>query len=92
MRAGKGVEALPALAALKEQCKQELAAMRSDHLRALNPTPYKVSGGRGGREGSVAAFGWRIMEGSVEGSVDACAVCESPVGRQVTTGGSLLCR
>jgi len=36
-------EHLPSLGELRKHCLQQLAAMRTDHMRALNPTPYKVS-------------------------------------------------
>lgn len=36
-------EHLPSLEEGRLRCKKQLAAMRPDHLRALNPTPYKVS-------------------------------------------------
>lgn len=36
-------EPLPSLLQLRKRCSEQLAAMRSDHMRALNPTPYKVS-------------------------------------------------
>jgi len=36
-------EPLPSLTELRKHCLQQLAAMRTDHMRALNPTPYKVS-------------------------------------------------
>lgn len=35
-------ERLPSLEELKQQCSEQLAAMRGDHVRSLNPTPYKV--------------------------------------------------
>ncbi|CAK9232421.1 unnamed protein product [Sphagnum troendelagicum] len=38
-----GREKLPSLEDVKKHCMQQLAAMRSDHMRALNPTPFKVS-------------------------------------------------
>ncbi|KAG0584083.1 hypothetical protein KC19_3G183600 [Ceratodon purpureus] len=34
---------LPTLMELRKHCLQQLAAMRTDHMRALNSTPYKVS-------------------------------------------------
>jgi len=34
---------IPKLAEVRALCKEELARMRPDHLRPLNPTPYKVS-------------------------------------------------
>jgi nicotinate phosphoribosyltransferase len=37
-----GREKLPSLEDVKKHCMQQLAAMRSDHMRALNPTPFKV--------------------------------------------------
>lgn len=40
---GEKVETLPSLKDLRLRCKQQLAAMRPDHIRDLNPTPYKVS-------------------------------------------------
>ncbi|BFI36837.1 hypothetical protein MARPO_0010s0215 [Marchantia polymorpha] len=36
-------EPLPSLEELREHCRRELEAQRSDHVRAFNPTPYKVS-------------------------------------------------
>ncbi|KAG0598188.1 hypothetical protein M758_12G053200 [Ceratodon purpureus] len=36
-------EPLPSLVHLRKRCLDQLAAMRTDHMRALNPTPYKVS-------------------------------------------------
>ncbi|KAH7434963.1 hypothetical protein KP509_06G042600 [Ceratopteris richardii] len=36
-------EPLPSLEDVRSRCKSQLMAMRPDHLRALNPTPYKVS-------------------------------------------------
>eukprot|EP00850_Spirogloea_muscicola_P014848 SM000109S14162 [mRNA] locus=s109:295515:299292:+ [translate_table: standard] len=42
--AGGGVaEQLPSLEEVRATCARQLAAVRPDHLRALNPTPYKVS-------------------------------------------------
>ncbi|CAK9233591.1 unnamed protein product [Sphagnum jensenii] len=38
-----GREKLPSLEDVKKHCMQQLAAMRSDHMRSLNPTPFKVS-------------------------------------------------
>lgn len=40
---GVSQEQLPSLNDVKARCKEQLAAMRPDHLRGLNPTPYKVS-------------------------------------------------
>ncbi|GBG59768.1 hypothetical protein CBR_g54871 [Chara braunii] len=37
------VEPLPSLDELRSHCKSQLAALRPDHKRSLNPTPYKVS-------------------------------------------------
>ncbi|MDK1031169.1 MAG: nicotinate phosphoribosyltransferase [Planctomycetia bacterium] len=34
---------LPSMAEVRSHTLQQIAAMRSDHLRFLNPTPYKVS-------------------------------------------------
>jgi len=34
---------LPSLAVVKERVKANIKVMRPDHLRPLNPTPYKVS-------------------------------------------------
>lgn len=36
-------EHLPTLEEVRTRCQEQLAAMRTDHLRGLNPTPYKVS-------------------------------------------------
>ncbi|KAF5778883.1 putative nicotinate phosphoribosyltransferase [Helianthus annuus] len=36
-------EELPTLEANRERCVQQLDQMRPDHMRKLNPTPYKVS-------------------------------------------------
>ncbi|KAG6517236.1 hypothetical protein ZIOFF_020616 [Zingiber officinale] len=36
-------EELPSLNKVRERCMQQLEQMRSDHMRRLNPTPYKVS-------------------------------------------------
>lgn len=36
------VETLPSLFELRGRCRQQLKAMRSDHIRSLNATPYKV--------------------------------------------------
>lgn len=40
---GKQCEPLPILEEIRKRCKIQLAEMRSDHMRELNPTPYKVS-------------------------------------------------
>ncbi|RZB85970.1 UDP-glucose 4-epimerase GEPI42 isoform F [Glycine soja] len=36
-------DSLPALRDIRERCINQLEQMRSDHMRRLNPTPYKVS-------------------------------------------------
>ncbi|KAG5066746.1 hypothetical protein JHK86_010477 [Glycine max] len=36
-------DTLPALRDIREQCINQLEQMRPDHMRRLNPTPYKVS-------------------------------------------------
>ncbi|OIW09714.1 hypothetical protein TanjilG_21240 [Lupinus angustifolius] len=36
-------ETLPPLKAIRERCIKQLELMRPDHMRRLNPTPYKVS-------------------------------------------------
>ncbi|KAJ1381235.1 Nicotinate phosphoribosyltransferase pncB-type [Sesbania bispinosa] len=36
-------EALPPLKEIRERCINQLEQMRPDHMRRLNPTPYKVS-------------------------------------------------
>ncbi|XP_020590360.1 nicotinate phosphoribosyltransferase 2-like isoform X2 [Phalaenopsis equestris] len=36
-------EELPSLQEMRNHCMQQLQKMRSDHMRRLNPTPYKVS-------------------------------------------------
>ncbi|XP_022883410.1 nicotinate phosphoribosyltransferase 1-like [Olea europaea var. sylvestris] len=40
---GKAREELPPLKLIRERCIKQLDQMRTDHLRRLNPTPYKVS-------------------------------------------------
>ncbi|XP_078434223.1 nicotinate phosphoribosyltransferase 2-like [Wolffia australiana] len=40
---GKQREELPSLQKIRERCTSQLAHMRPDHVRRLNPTPYKVS-------------------------------------------------
>ncbi|KAL5719604.1 nicotinate phosphoribosyltransferase [Ranunculus cassubicifolius] len=40
---GKTRERLPPLKEIRERCIQQIEQMRSDHMRRLNPTPYKVS-------------------------------------------------
>ncbi|KAL5752985.1 hypothetical protein ACOSP7_023164 [Xanthoceras sorbifolium] len=40
---GKPREELPALKDIRERCIKQLERMRPDHMRRLNPTPYKVS-------------------------------------------------
>ncbi|CAA3007257.1 nicotinate phosphoribosyltransferase 2-like [Olea europaea subsp. europaea] len=42
-RSGKAREELPPLKLIRERCIKQLDQMRTDHLRRLNPTPYKVS-------------------------------------------------
>ncbi|XP_022631702.1 nicotinate phosphoribosyltransferase 2 isoform X2 [Vigna radiata var. radiata] len=39
----KNEEILPPLKDIRERCIQQLEQMRPDHMRRLNPTPYKVS-------------------------------------------------
>ncbi|CAJ1929579.1 unnamed protein product [Sphenostylis stenocarpa] len=39
----KKEEILPPLKDIRERCIQQLEEMRPDHMRRLNPTPYKVS-------------------------------------------------
>ncbi|XP_058091346.1 nicotinate phosphoribosyltransferase 2-like isoform X1 [Magnolia sinica] len=36
-------EVLPPLKEIRDRCRQQMDQMRSDHMRRLNPTPYKVS-------------------------------------------------
>nr|GMC57843.1 nicotinate phosphoribosyltransferase 2-like [Ipomoea batatas] len=36
-------EVLPPLKQIRERCSEHLSQMRPDHMRRLNPTPYKVS-------------------------------------------------
>ncbi|KAK9166295.1 hypothetical protein Scep_001486 [Stephania cephalantha] len=40
---GKKAVELPTLKETRERCIQQLSQMRPDHMRRLNPTPYKVS-------------------------------------------------
>ncbi|GKU98940.1 hypothetical protein SLEP1_g11873 [Rubroshorea leprosula] len=40
---GKVREELPPLKDIRERCIKQLEQMRPDHMRRLNPTPYKVS-------------------------------------------------
>lgn len=42
-KAGETNYEIPTLEQVKERCQQQLGAMRPDHMRGLNPTPYKVS-------------------------------------------------
>ncbi|KAG6392898.1 hypothetical protein SASPL_147126 [Salvia splendens] len=42
-RSGIYTEELLPLKAIRERCINQLGQMRSDHMRRLNPTPYKVS-------------------------------------------------
>ncbi|KAF3776183.1 Nicotinate phosphoribosyltransferase 2 [Nymphaea thermarum] len=44
-KSGKQGEELPPLSEIRERCMQQLDQMRPDHLRKLNPTPYKVRTG-----------------------------------------------
>lgn len=40
---GKVSEQLPSIHETKKLCENEIKMMRKDHVRLLNPTPYKVS-------------------------------------------------
>ncbi|KAK4772456.1 hypothetical protein SAY86_014231 [Trapa natans] len=40
---GKPREELPSLGDIRDRCIKQLEQMRPDHMRKLNPTPYKVS-------------------------------------------------
>ncbi|KAG4169217.1 hypothetical protein ERO13_A12G072300v2 [Gossypium hirsutum] len=42
-KSGKVREELPALQDIRDHCIKQLEQMRPDHVRRLNPTPYKVS-------------------------------------------------
>ncbi|KAG4175577.1 hypothetical protein ERO13_A11G193300v2 [Gossypium hirsutum] len=42
-KSGKVREELPALKDIRDHCIKQLEQMRPDHIRRLNPTPYKVS-------------------------------------------------
>ncbi|KAL8477074.1 hypothetical protein ACS0TY_029400 [Phlomoides rotata] len=42
-RSGKEREELTAISVIREGCIRQLELMRPDHMRRLNPTPYKVS-------------------------------------------------
>ncbi|GAB4848988.1 Nicotinate phosphoribosyltransferase 2 [Ancistrocladus abbreviatus] len=39
----KAIEELPPLKDIRDRCMKQLEQMRPDHMRRLNPTPYKVS-------------------------------------------------
>ncbi|KAI3722594.1 hypothetical protein L2E82_33634 [Cichorium intybus] len=39
----KAREKLPTLVEIRDHCMKQLEQMRTDHMRRLNPTPYKVS-------------------------------------------------
>ncbi|KAI3521013.1 hypothetical protein L1887_10470 [Cichorium endivia] len=41
--ADKAREKLPTLVEIRDHCMKQLEQMRTDHMRRLNPTPYKVS-------------------------------------------------
>eukprot|EP00116_Pleurobrachia_bachei_P015187 sb/3475449/ len=43
IRNGELIEELPNIREIKERCDREIGSMRKDHIRLLNPTPYKVS-------------------------------------------------
>lgn len=40
---GRLLTPFPALEQVRTYCLEQLASLREDHLRPLNPTPYKVS-------------------------------------------------
>jgi len=40
---GKPCIELPAIDEIKKYCQSQITSMREDHMRPLNPTPYKVS-------------------------------------------------
>ena len=40
---GRIQQKLPTLLEMKERINSSIASLRDDHLRSLNPTPYKVS-------------------------------------------------
>lgn len=42
-KSGEKREELPSLQDIRSRCSQQLQKMRADHMRRLNPTPYKVS-------------------------------------------------
>ncbi|KAK4477480.1 hypothetical protein RD792_016703 [Penstemon davidsonii] len=42
-KSGKNREELPPIKLIRERCIEQLGQMRPDHMRRLNPTPYKVS-------------------------------------------------
>ncbi|KAK8717479.1 hypothetical protein V6N13_044747 [Hibiscus sabdariffa] len=42
-KSGKEREELPVLKDIRDHCIKQLEQMRPDHIRRLNPTPYKVS-------------------------------------------------
>ncbi|XP_071705482.1 nicotinate phosphoribosyltransferase 2-like [Rutidosis leptorrhynchoides] len=41
--ADKAREELPTLKQIRDHCMKQLEQMQTDHMRRLNPTPYKVS-------------------------------------------------
>ncbi|XP_075480860.1 nicotinate phosphoribosyltransferase 2-like [Primulina tabacum] len=42
-KSGKDRAELPPIKLIRERCIKQLNQMRPDHMRRLNPTPYKVS-------------------------------------------------
>ncbi|KAL1066996.1 hypothetical protein V6Z11_D12G100200 [Gossypium hirsutum] len=53
-KSGKVREELPALKDIRDHCIKQLEQMRPDHIRRLNPTPYKVQSNDSNRVGGAS--------------------------------------